>query len=83
MNKLKKSVPIVANTTLTVLRLCGKYLQMGRLLKPIALDVILSMCQLFDYYLYNVYHFFTKDLVSHLFYFPSSASWHSSNTGKL
>ncbi|KAK6634867.1 hypothetical protein RUM44_000114 [Polyplax serrata] len=63
VNKLKKSVPIVANTTLTVLRLCGKYLQMGRLLKPIALDVILSMCQLFDYYLYNVYHFFTKDLL--------------------
>ncbi|EEB14977.1 conserved hypothetical protein [Pediculus humanus corporis] len=59
----KITCPIVANTTLTVLRLCGEYLQMCKLLKPIALDVILSMCQLFDYYLYNVYHFFTKDLL--------------------
>ncbi|KAL0277277.1 UNVERIFIED_CONTAM: hypothetical protein PYX00_004621 [Menopon gallinae] len=61
-NTSKENSPKLANTTLTVLRLCGKYLQMCRLLKPIALDVIVSMCQLFDYYLYNVCQFFTKGL---------------------
>lgn len=62
--KSKDDCPILSNTTLSVLRLCGKYLQMCRLLKPIALDVIKCMCQLFDYYLFNICHFFTKDLVS-------------------
>lgn len=64
----KLSGPILANTTITVLRHCGKYLQMCRLLKPIALDVILCMCQLYDYYLFNVFQFFTADLVSFFWY---------------
>ena len=56
--------PILTNTTLTVLRHCGKYLQMSRLLRPIASEVIMSMSQLFEYYLYAVHAFFTTDLVS-------------------
>lgn len=55
--------PILTNTTLTVLRQCGKYLQMSRLLRPIAFEVIVCMSQLFDYYLYAVHAFFTTDLV--------------------
>lgn len=79
-NKNKEDCPILSNTTLSVLRLCGKYLQMCRLLKPIALDVIKCMCQLFDYYLYNICHFFTKGLVSKFFslkkkYFEVMSLW--------
>ncbi|KAJ9592435.1 hypothetical protein L9F63_015851 [Diploptera punctata] len=55
--------PILTNTTLTVLRHCGKYLQMSRLLRPIACEVIMCMSQLFEYYLYAVHAFFTSDLV--------------------
>ncbi|PNF39556.1 Syndetin [Cryptotermes secundus] len=54
--------PILTNTTLTVLRQCGKYLQMSHLLRPIAFEVIVCMSQLFDYYLYAVHAFFTTDL---------------------
>jgi hypothetical protein len=32
----------------------GKYMQMITVLKPIAFDVIYSISQLFDYYLYTV-----------------------------
>lgn len=55
--------PILTNTTLTVLRQCGKYVQMSRLLRPIAFEVIVCMSQLFDYYLFAVHKFFTADLV--------------------
>ena len=55
--------PILTNTTLTVLRQCGKYVQMSRLLRPIAYEVIVSMSQLFNYYLFAVHTFFTADLV--------------------
>lgn len=54
--------PILTNTTLTVLRQCGKYVQMSRLLRPIAFEVIVCMSQLFDYYLFAVHTFFTEDL---------------------
>ncbi|XP_025830981.1 syndetin isoform X2 [Agrilus planipennis] len=54
--------PILTNTTLTVLRQMGKYLQMSRLLRPIAFDIIMCMTQLFDFYLYTVHSFFASDL---------------------
>lgn len=54
--------PLLTNTTLTVLRHCGKYLQMSRLLRTIAMDVIICLSQLFQYYLYAVHSFFTADL---------------------
>ncbi|XP_045136373.1 syndetin-like [Portunus trituberculatus] len=50
--------PIVTNTTLTILRLIGKYIQMMRLLQPIAFDVMVCLSHLFDYYLYTVFTFF-------------------------
>ena len=54
--------PLLTNTTLTVLRHCGKYLQMSKLLRTVAMDVIISLSQLFQYYLYAVHTFFTADL---------------------
>ncbi len=61
-SKTKKNVILLTNTTLTVLRQCGKYLQMSRLLRSISSDVLLCLKQLFQYYLYAVCSFFTIDL---------------------
>ncbi|XP_045530343.1 syndetin isoform X1 [Pieris brassicae] len=60
-SKVSNSV-IVTNTTLSVLRNCGQYLQISRYLPQIALEVIMLMNQLFDYYFYTVHLFFTSDL---------------------
>lgn len=60
-SKLKNSV-IVTNTTLSVLRNCGQYLQICRYLPQISLEVVMLMNQLFDYYFYTVHLFFTADL---------------------
>ncbi|VDK34787.1 unnamed protein product [Taenia asiatica] len=46
------SSPILASTTIEVLRLLGRYLQMMRLLRPIASEVMHCIGQIFDYYLY-------------------------------
>nr|XP_023667623.1 syndetin isoform X3 [Paramormyrops kingsleyae] len=59
LNKL--NAPILTNTTLNVIRLVGKYMQMMNILRPIAFDVIHCMSQLFDYYLYAVYTFFGRN----------------------
>ncbi|XP_046674194.1 syndetin [Homalodisca vitripennis] len=56
------SGPLLTNTTLTVLRHCGKYLQMSRLLRANSTEVVVCLSQLFDYYLYAVYSFFASDL---------------------
>ena len=51
-------VPLITNTTLSVLRYFGKYMQMMCLLKPVAFDVLVYMSQLFDYYLFTVHDMF-------------------------
>lgn len=63
-SRIKYSGPIMTNTTLSVLRICGKYLQMSKLLGSIAITVIHSMIQFFELYFYTVHLFFTSDLVS-------------------
>ncbi|XP_051925217.1 syndetin isoform X2 [Hippocampus zosterae] len=60
-NLNKANAPILTNTTLNVIRLVGKYMQMMSILKPIAFDVIHCVSQLFDYYLYAVYAFFGRN----------------------
>uniref|UniRef100_A0A8C5HRV4 Syndetin n=1 Tax=Gouania willdenowi TaxID=441366 RepID=A0A8C5HRV4_GOUWI len=60
-NLNKINAPILTNTTLNVIRLVGKYMQMMSILKPIAFDVIHCVSQLFDYYLYAVYTFFGRN----------------------
>lgn len=62
--KHSSKAPILTNTALSVLRQIGKYLQMSRLLRPIAFDIIMCMTQLFDFYVYGVHRFFAADLVS-------------------
>lgn len=57
----KVNAPILTNTTLNVVRLVGKYMQMMNILKPIAFDVIHFMSQLFDYYMYAIYTFFGRN----------------------
>ncbi|XP_044741720.1 syndetin [Chrysoperla carnea] len=53
---------LLTNTTLSVLRQIGKYLQMSKLLQPISLDIFYCLTQLFEYYLYSVNSCFTSDL---------------------
>ncbi|CAG2107981.1 unnamed protein product [Medioppia subpectinata] len=57
------SESIMTNTTLNILRLFGKYMQMMSILRPIAFDAMLCLFQLFDYYLYAVYKFFGRDML--------------------
>ncbi|XP_052801392.1 syndetin-like [Mya arenaria] len=60
----QKHVSIVTNTSLNVFRVIGRYIQMMRLLKPVAFDVMWSMAQLFDFYMYSVYLFYGSALSS-------------------
>ena len=52
----------MANTTLMVLRLLGRYSHLMKLLHPIADDILLGMKHLFQYYIYSVDKFFRPDL---------------------
>lgn len=58
----KGQAPILTNTTLNVLRLFGKYMQMMNVLKPVAFDVLICMSQLFEYYMFAVYIFFATNM---------------------
>lgn len=58
----KSDFLIVNNTTINVLRVVGRYLQMCRLLHSIAPHIILCMTELIDFYIYAVYDIFGKDL---------------------
>lgn len=49
---------MLANTTLSVLRLFGRYIHFMQLLKSIAFDVLICLNQLFDFYLLAVHRFF-------------------------
>ncbi|KAK9886357.1 hypothetical protein WA026_015875 [Henosepilachna vigintioctopunctata] len=57
-----QKAPILTNTTLSVLRQMGKYLQMSRLLRPIAYKIVMCMTELFYYNLFVVHYFFAGDL---------------------
>ncbi|KAL9965975.1 hypothetical protein ACROYT_G023978 [Oculina patagonica] len=61
--KFLSKVPCITNTTLNVLRVFGKYMQMMNVLKPIAFDVVICMSQLFDYYLFAVASFFAPEVM--------------------
>lgn len=61
--KFLSKVPCITNTTLNVLRVFGKYMQMMNVLKPIAFDVVICMSQLFDYYLFSVASFFAPEVM--------------------
>eukprot|EP01137_Pigoraptor_chileana_P037684 Opistho-2@35159 len=50
--------PMLTTTTLNYVRLMGRYVHMMDALKPIALDVVIAIAEIFDYYLYAVFRFF-------------------------
>lgn len=54
--------PLVTTTSLYVLRLIGKYMQIMFLLRQIAFDILLSIFNLFDYYFLTTYIFFAKEI---------------------
>ncbi|EAA06241.5 AGAP000343-PA [Anopheles gambiae str. PEST] len=53
---------VVVNTSLTVLRCIGRYLYFCKLLHPITPQIVRSMAELIDYYLYSVHDLFSADL---------------------
>jgi len=53
----------VSNTAIMVLRLVGRYSHMMKVLTPIAGEVWRGICQLFEFYLYTVNMFFSRDLM--------------------
>jgi len=53
----------ISNTAIMVLRLIGRYSHMMKVLTPIAEEVWKGICQLFEFYLYTVNMFFSKDLL--------------------
>lgn len=62
-NDVNNPSALLTNTTLIVLRHCSRYLQMSRLLRSIAFDIIMCMSQLYEYYLFAVHMFFATDSV--------------------
>lgn len=60
-NTDQSKIPI-NNSSLNLLRIIGRYLQMCRLLYAISAHIIHSMTELIDCYFYSVYELFSKDL---------------------
>ncbi|CAG0890662.1 unnamed protein product [Darwinula stevensoni] len=54
-------VPLLTNTTLTVLRVSGKFFQMMLLLGPVAYNAFLCIQQLFDFYFHSILILFPFD----------------------
>lgn len=53
------SVPVViTNSSLNILRIVGKYIQIMYIFDQISFDVLLCIFQLYNYYIYGVYTFF-------------------------
>jgi syndetin len=52
----------INNTSLNLLRIIGRYLQMCRLLYAISTHIIYSMTELIDFYFISIYELFAKDL---------------------
>ena len=53
----------INNTSLNILRIIGRYLQMCRLLYAISAHIIYSMTELIDFYIFSTYEIFAKDLM--------------------
>lgn len=54
----------VNNSSLNVLRCIGRYLQMCKLLHSISPEIVKSMTELVDFYIYVVHEYFARDMVS-------------------
>ena len=62
LSKMNSKTPIITNTTLNIMRLFGKYMQMLSMFKIISNDVIGYLMQLFYFYLYSVYTNFSQQI---------------------
>jgi hypothetical protein len=55
-------IPMVTNTTINIIRLFGKYIQMLSIFRIISKDVVTYLMQLYNFYFYYIYmHFATHD----------------------
>ncbi|KAF2069584.1 hypothetical protein CYY_009098 [Polysphondylium violaceum] len=50
--------PLIASTTVNVLRFIGKYFQMMKVLQPLSYPIFTAIAQLLEYYVYTVFNFF-------------------------
>lgn len=62
-NSFETPTIAINNSSLNLLRIIGRYLQMCRLLYAISAHIIYSMTELIDFYFISVYELFAKDLV--------------------
>lgn len=62
-NSMRANVT-VNNSSLNVLRCIGRYLQMCKLLHSISPEIVKSMTELVDFYIYVVHEYFARDMVS-------------------
>lgn len=60
-SEMNNSEIATTNTALNVVRLTGRYLHIMYLLRPISHDIIKALMELYDYYLFTIYRFFTLD----------------------
>lgn len=55
---IRSNGPVLTNSSLNVLRLFGRYIQMMIILKPISYEILLSIYSLLDYYTITVFNKF-------------------------
>eukprot|EP01133_Synstelium_polycarpum_P007473 gene7473-8744_t len=63
----KTNSPLISSTTINVVRLFGKYLQMMKILKHLAYPIFTAISQLLEYYVYSVFIFFGECSNTNLF----------------
>eukprot|EP01114_Cavostelium_apophysatum_P008475 TRINITY_DN2099_c0_g1_i1.p1 TRINITY_DN2099_c0_g1~~TRINITY_DN2099_c0_g1_i1.p1 ORF type:complete len:934 (-),score=252.92 TRINITY_DN2099_c0_g1_i1:24-2825(-) len=51
---------LLTTTTINVIRFITKYLQMMKILQPIAFEIFIGITQLFEYYMFGVYYLFAR-----------------------
>jgi len=56
--------PLIASTTVNVLRFIGKYFQMMKVLQPLSYPIFTAISQLLEYYVYTVFTFFGSSTTS-------------------
>ena len=61
-SKLNKATPILTNTTLNIMRLFGKYVQMFGIFRMISNELLDYLMQLFYFYFYSVFTHFIQPI---------------------
>ncbi|KYQ89566.1 hypothetical protein DLAC_09518 [Tieghemostelium lacteum] len=60
-NSNNQSSPLISSTTINVIRLIGKYLQMMKILNTLSYPIFTAISQLLEYYVYSIYgNFFNE-----------------------